>query len=357
MYDGYENDYGRPLLVNGKVALYKKLQNPPIKWLIHEVLKERGIGVLYGSSGSMKSYSAVDLACRMVNGMDFHGRPMERGEVIYVAGEAAEETDERIDMWLEYHGKTERPFVCPWAIQLHDLDQMQDLITLIKQVGNVRLVIFDNLADCSVGVKLSDPDDVGERIKPAVLSFVKESKAAMLMLHHTGHDESHERGAKVIRDMADTTIKATKGKNMFDLEWKLQKVRRRPEGQVINLHIKDISDVVGIPNAAIILGGKRSEAARIVDYETGEVIDEVEQEVQRTAADELAAYIRSHGGDVNARDVQMALGWWNESKGAPSQTYYDALNELKKEGLTVEGRGKQARLFFPTASDASGIAA
>lgn len=333
MYEGYMNDYGAPEYEGKFIALYKKMETPPIKWLVKDVLKERGIGILFGSSGAMKSYASVDLACRMVNGMDFHGKPMEQGNVIYIAGEAADETAERIEAWLEYHGKTERPLLCPWAVQIHNRDHMTDLVMLVKKVGNVKLVIFDNLADCSVGVRLNEPDDVGEHIKPAALSFVKEARAAMLMLHHTGHDNAEERGARVLRDMTDTSIKAEKQKNNFDLVWTMRKLRRMQAGAKIDFHIKDISQQVGIDNAAIILSGKRGEA---VDLTTGEIVDETPDNVVelRTASERLEAFIAEQGGRASVESVIDNFDWRREN-GKAKSTYYDALKgtrQVEKDG-------------------------
>lgn len=326
MYEGFEEDYGTPLYADGKVALYKEIRKPAIKWLVDGLLKEKGIGLLYGSSGSMKSYSAVDLACRMANGMDFHGKVMQKMNVIYVAGEASDETAERIEAWCEYHHMDEKPFLQPWALDIHKSEDMDALKRLTKKIGNVGLVVFDNLADCTAGVKLSDPDDVGEKIKPQLLSFVQQTKAAVLILHHTGHDQGHERGARVLRDMTDTTIKAKKEANMFDVTWKIEKLRRMGPQPEIHFHIEDISDLVDIPNIAIMKSGKRSEARKI-DVETGEILEETPENVVelRTASERLEAYLDEQGGRALVSDVLEYFDWKRPS-GKPKSTYYDAVN-------------------------------
>lgn len=345
MYDNYQEDFGMPLFTKGRVALYKDMKSPPIKWLVQDVFKEHGIGILFGGSGSMKSYAAVDLACRMTNGMDFNGKALEHGNVIYIAGEASDETNERITAWLRFYNKTERPLVCPWAVQIHKTDEMNDLADLIEQVGNVRLVIFDNLADCSVGVKLNDPDDVGEHLKPAVLSFVKQTKAAMLMLHHTGHNERDERGAKVLRDMTDTSIKAVKQTNKFDLVWTLKKVRRRQaEGEELHFHIKDISAVVDIDNAAVLVAGKRTPVGDVV--EEAALVPENVLEL-RNSTDRLEHYLEQHGGEADAIAAQVELGWRKDGSNKPSQTYYDALNgsdRISKQGRLLVLIPEEAKL-------------
>ena len=333
MYEGFEEDYGKPIIKKGNIALFKKMNNPPIQWLIEDVLKEKGIGVLYGPSGSMKSYSAVDLACRMVNGMEFNGKPLKQGEVIYIAGEAADETNERIEAWLKYHNKSERPFVQPEAIQIHNGTDMNSLIEIIRsgEAGNVKLVIFDNLADCSVGVSLSDPDDVGEKIKPQLLAFVQQTKAAVLLLHHTGHNESHERGAKVLRDMTDTTIKAKKSTNMFDLTWKLEKVRRRQPSEELRFHIRDVSNVVNIQNMAIMVDGPRDKAAVFVEDDpddTNPIVD----------------YLTEHGLVEEERNtIAKALDMWRAAKSCVNSTFERYEKEAIESEL-IEKDGKTLRI-------------
>lgn len=332
MHTNYQDDYGKPLFVEGSIALYQEMKSPPIRWLIDGVLKERGIGMLYGSSGAMKSYAAVDLACRMANGMDFHGRSMEGGAVIYIAGEAAEETNERITAWVKYHGKGVRPYVCPWAVNISDSEQMANLTTIVQRVGNVKLVILDNLADCSVGVKLNEPDDVGEHIKPAMLSFVKESKAAALILHHTGHDKGHERGARVLRDMTDTTIYAAKQQNNFDLDWTLQKVRRGQNGEKLHFHFRDVSEIVGIDNVGVMVTGKR-QIAKKEEAPAQTATPEIRE--FKNASARLESYVEDHGGSVVAVEAQIALGWRGVGDNKPKQTFYDALKgsqRIQKQG-------------------------
>lgn len=253
MYTGYEEDYGKPLIAVGNYAFYREVKTRPVNWLIEGLLKERGIGMLYGSTGAMKSFAAVDIACRVANGMPVAGKPTQQTEVLYIAGEASEETWERIEAWKKFHGKSNGPIVCNWARPIHT-SEIEHLIEATLEL-NAGLVIIDNLADATVGLALSNPDEVGEYLKPNILGFVKQAKAAILMLHHTGHNDRDERGARVLRDMADTTIKAFKNTDYpTKYRWEVQKLRRVPQDQWYDFffEIADVEDQTGIDNAGVV---------------------------------------------------------------------------------------------------------
>jgi hypothetical protein len=329
MDDSVINEYGTPLVHHGRAAIYESINMPPIKWLIDGLLKLKGIGSIYGSNGTMKSYTAIDLACRMVNGMDFHGHQMKQSDVVYIAGEAEDEVQERIDAWIAYHGATNRPKLIPWSINIGSKGEMQDLTESVMDFeGSVKLVVFDSLSDCSSGTALSDPDKVNESLKPALLDFVRITKASVLLVHHTGYNESHERGAKVLRDMTDTTIKVTKGNSK--ITWKVEKLRRAKAGKTIHFGFKDVSDLVGIENALIIT----SESTETVDQEAGEIIAEKGVPKRETRVDKLCNLLADNYGSMMWKDAAKELGWWNAEANKATNNYYEAIKDgrIRKEG-------------------------
>lgn len=50
---------------------------PPPTWLIHDMIAEEGLTILYGDPGAGKSFIAIDMALRVAHGMDWHGTPRQ----------------------------------------------------------------------------------------------------------------------------------------------------------------------------------------------------------------------------------------------------------------------------------------
>src|SRR5947209_2819298 len=59
----------------------------PLPWLIEGLLPASSLAVLAGGSGVGKSFIALDIACSIASGIDWHGRSVMQGDVVYVAGE------------------------------------------------------------------------------------------------------------------------------------------------------------------------------------------------------------------------------------------------------------------------------
>src|SRR5689334_16995626 len=61
------------------------LAQPPIAWRVLRVIPARGLIVLWGASGSGKSFVAIHLSGAVVRGLPWAGRRTKRGNVVYVA--------------------------------------------------------------------------------------------------------------------------------------------------------------------------------------------------------------------------------------------------------------------------------
>jgi hypothetical protein len=67
---------------------------------------ERGLGILYGASQAYKTFTAVNLACSVANGVDWHDHAVKRGTVGYITGESRHGVKSRIQGWCRKHGLT-----------------------------------------------------------------------------------------------------------------------------------------------------------------------------------------------------------------------------------------------------------
>jgi len=78
------------------------------QWIIYKFLQGSGVGWLYGSPGSMKSFLAIDIACHVASGKEWCGRAVTQGPVLYFAAEGGIDLHVRRLVWEKQYGKAEK---------------------------------------------------------------------------------------------------------------------------------------------------------------------------------------------------------------------------------------------------------
>jgi hypothetical protein len=61
----------------------------PVPWMVKGVLPQAQLGVIFGESGSGKTFEALDLAVAVACGLPWRDRPVRQGRVAYIAAEGA----------------------------------------------------------------------------------------------------------------------------------------------------------------------------------------------------------------------------------------------------------------------------
>lgn len=172
--------------------------------------------MLYGDSNSGKTFLAIDLACAVARGVDWHGRRVEQGLVMYVASESPGSVRARLQAYQQHHGCKVPSFAIvqsPLDLFSDDIDT-QALIDAARKLQElagqpVRLIVGDTLARLSAGANENSGQDMGlvvqrfDRIR-------RETGAHFLMIHHSGKAAAAgARGWSGIRAAVDTEIEVT----------------------------------------------------------------------------------------------------------------------------------------------------
>src|SRR4051794_25296390 len=77
----------------------------PAPWLVKYWLKKGKITTLYGASGSLKSFLALDMALSIAYHVPFLGKfPTRPGKAAYVYSEAPDGGPQRVNVWMHGHG-------------------------------------------------------------------------------------------------------------------------------------------------------------------------------------------------------------------------------------------------------------
>jgi AAA domain len=209
---------------------------PDPSWLIDGLLPADGLGVLYGPSGSFKSFLALDWALSVATGLPWHGHTVNRpGWVVYIAAEGHSGLPARVRAWWRARGEPDmsRARWLPLAINFRDREQVERLRrTLIALPERPRLLVDDTMARSMVGGDENSAKDVGEFIA-AVDSTPADLR---LVVHHTGHNGSHERGSSALQGAADLRAKVERRGALMELT--CEKAKDAEEWRPITLRIE-----------------------------------------------------------------------------------------------------------------------
>jgi hypothetical protein len=190
----------------------------PTEWIIRDYLEAQSLACLFGASGSMKTFVALDMALSCAAGLPWHDVDTPNpGPVVYVAGEGFRGLSKRIRAWLVGHEQkaSEVPlFVASAGVEIRNPDSLTEAMTAINSLasvhGNPRLIVLDTLARCfGPGDENSTSDMSGfvARLDELRSMF----GCAVLVVHHTGHSESERaRGASSWRAALDMEYRLDK---------------------------------------------------------------------------------------------------------------------------------------------------
>lgn len=176
-----------------------------VKWLVKHVVPAESLGVMFGGSGTFKSFIAIDLALHVAHGLSWLGKKTTKGTVLFVAAEGGAGLWRRIVAWHSEHRikwEDASIFVLPVAVDLgNDASRVQEAA---QQLGiRPDLVVVDTLSQTFAGEENS-ATEVATYLRELGLWFRAAWQASVLVVHHTGHQATERpRGSSAIRSNVD----------------------------------------------------------------------------------------------------------------------------------------------------------
>lgn len=177
----------------------------PPAFLIDGLLPQGGLSVLFGPSGVGKSFLALDWALCIAHGLAWWGRETKAGSVLYIAAEGHVGLGVRAAAWQTVRrcDGGDRIRFLPESVNLLDPGQVERAKrTLLELNERPALIVIDTMARSMVGGDENAARDVGLLVA-AVDSIRATSRAAALVVHHTGKNGEDERGSSALRGAAD----------------------------------------------------------------------------------------------------------------------------------------------------------
>jgi hypothetical protein len=215
--------------------------------MIAGLLDRGGMSVVFGASGSCKTFFCLDLSIRKALGAEWRGKKLDQGAVAYIAAEGGIGIADRLDAYRNYHKvKTEDVplYIFPEPIDLCHSDA--DVKLLVRRILDlpqqpaIELVVVDTLSRALAGGDENGPRDMGAFIRN-LDQLRLLTKAHALVIHHTGRDESRgARGHASLKAAADTEIELSMDETTKNATATVRKQRDRVGGEEFGFRLQSV---------------------------------------------------------------------------------------------------------------------
>lgn len=198
------------------------------EYLIDGVMETPCTGMIFGESGTGKSFFAIDLALHIASGLRWLDKDTKSGPVFYICGEGRHGIPRRVKAWEHQHGckvPAGRFMVSNLRLSFEPeqvAEMVQCINRLAENIGTPAMVIIDTMARAL-------PGSADENSAKDTNLFFNECdrlqslyNCAVVVVHHSGHgDKKRARGSSAIKGVLDVeimlgnnTIEWTKTKDM-----------------------------------------------------------------------------------------------------------------------------------------------
>ena len=197
---------------------------PPIDWVVGDLLTTGSVALVVGDPGSAKTYSLLDCAVCVAQGAPWLGMETTQAPVLVVDEESGpRRMARRLGDVLRGHGAG--PDTPVWyttlaRFNLRTSDDAAELAAAVAETG-ARLVIIDALVDVMPGGDENAVSDV-HPLFMALRSIADAVGAAVVVIHHTNKAGGY-RGSSAMFGAVDVLVAVKKDQN--DLTFDLQKSR------------------------------------------------------------------------------------------------------------------------------------
>ena len=237
---------------------------PRTEWHCRDVLPIAELIILYGASGSGKSFLALDLAYAIATGTEWRGKRVKQGRVLYIAAEGAGGFRNRVRAVRaerKIEGDVEIRFLLG-APNVMSKDDIRDLCASITEEGKFDVIFIDTFAQVTPGANENAGEDMGLALRNC-RTIGKVAGGTVVLVHHSGKDESRgARGWSGLHAAADAVLMVNRDGDDRCLSIAKQKDGEDGAEYPFELHsVKVDTDEHGAPiTSCVIVHVERSKA-------------------------------------------------------------------------------------------------
>jgi RecA/RadA recombinase len=212
----------------------------PMEWVVRGVLPRAELAVIYGESGSGKSFLTLDLCAAISRGLAWRDRSTMAGRCVYVCAEGAGGFRSRL-----------RAYALAKSVELHELPaviadapnllEVKDAVAITRSIlawGKVDVIVIDTLSATTPGGNENSGEDMG-RVLSHCKAIHKKTGALVVLIHHSGKDATRgARGWSGLRAAADAEMEVTRSGDFRAVT--ITKMKDGTDGQAFGFKLKSV---------------------------------------------------------------------------------------------------------------------
>ena len=179
-------------------------------WIIKGILPQADLVVVFGESGSGKSFFTLDLVAHIAQGLLYRGKKVAQGDVAYIAAEGSAGFRNRLKAHAQHHelDLAQLPLTVlaasPNFMRRDNVEAVRDAILALPTRPTI--IVVDTLAQVTPGSNENSGEDMGRALGHC--KMLRAATGAMILLiHHSGKDASKgARGHSSLEAAADAEI-------------------------------------------------------------------------------------------------------------------------------------------------------
>jgi hypothetical protein len=211
-------------------------------WVVENIIPESESVLIFGESGTGKSFDAFEMAMCIARNLPFNGANVEPGLVIYIAAEAGKGFEKRKVAYTKHH-QLEPTQRLPFFLVTKKVNFFRDdadadgLIEEIAEIRNLyreplRMIFIDTLSATTPGMNENASQDIGS-VKERIDRIRMTAGVAVALVHHKPKGGSTPRGHGSLTADFETTIEfaTTEMQDERGLKVHLATVLKQREGK------------------------------------------------------------------------------------------------------------------------------
>jgi hypothetical protein len=208
-------------------------QPSPLKWIISGWVPDLGITMIYGESGSGKTFLALDMACHVAAGLSWNGRKTKAGIAVYMAGEGNYGIRQRVAAWCKAHNidRLDNLLISNKAI---DMDSPTASAQIIKAVRGLTSEPVGSITIDTVNNHMSGNENDAKDTRNMLNSVQIVGRAinsGIVLVHHTGNAieaKNRARGSSAWKASMDSQILVSKKDKLIEVNCTKMKDTEEP---------------------------------------------------------------------------------------------------------------------------------
>lgn len=313
----------------------------PPQWLITDFLERDTLAVLFGDSGTYKSFLALDIGLNVAAGRPWHGRSVASGAVFYVCGEGGGGIGRRVAAWQRRNQvEADLPFFASrHAAELTAVASAQavsDACEALAQSCDREpvLIIVDTLAANFGGADENSTKDMNLMLTLVSRLLRERFRATVMLVHHVGHgDKARERGSYALRGNADTRIRVEAGIGLSStLHCEKTKDSEAWQPMLASLEVVPlgIQDAEGRSVTSLAVASLSNESATHLPPDRT-----ARGSNQLLALRTLRDLFIEHEANAGGREARVLIKDWRERSGLPKNRFSEVRKALMDAHLVI----------------------